>query len=80
MAIFSPTIPIDVFAKRFVPQVLMKNPPLIIMDGGGLFMTRTLAYVASWFGVRTFDWAWSFVDGLPELTKLLRAQEKSKNV
>jgi hypothetical protein len=30
------------FAARFVPQVL-KNPPPIIMDGGGLMATRILA-------------------------------------
>ena len=76
----SPTFPADVFAKRFVPHVLKKNPRTIVMDGEGLFMTRILAYLATWFGVRTFDWAWGFVDGLPELTKILRAEEKDKGV
>ena len=80
MKIFSPTIPVDVFAKRFVPQVLKKNPPTVIMDGGALFMTRTLAYLGSWFGIRTFDWAWGFVSGLPELRKILREEGKNKAV
>ena len=80
MKIFSPTIPVEVFAQRFVPQVLKRNPPTVIYDGGGIFMTRMLAFLGAVFGVRTFDWAWAFVSGLPELRKILREAEKDKSV
>ena len=78
---FAPTIPADVFAQRFVPQVLKKNPPTVIYDGGAIYMTRTLGFLGSVFGPRTFDWVLGFMSGLPELRKLVKAEEeKDKSV
>lgn len=79
--IFAPTIPGDVFARRFVPLVMKKNPPTVIYDGGGINMTRTLSFFGAVFGPRTFDWVWGFVSGLPELRKMVKAEEeKDKSV
>jgi hypothetical protein len=79
MGIFSPTIPGDVFAKRFVPKVLKKNPPTVIYDGGGVWMTRTLGWLGGIFGPRTFDWAWGFVSGLSKLRKMIESEEMENN-
>ena len=131
MRIFSPTIPVDVFAARFVPQILKRNPPTVIygtdillfeirplisfafplmspsifqiwplpsfllcfllriswfivwlirrcLDGGGIGMTRTLAWIGGLFGPRTFDWIWGFVSGLPEVRKSIEKDEGKK--
>jgi hypothetical protein len=63
-----------------VPQVLKRNPPTIIYDGGGIFMTRLMAFLAAVFGVGIFDWVWGFISGLPQLKKILREQDKDKTV
>ena len=78
LKIFSPTISSYVFAQRFVPLILKKNPPTVVYDGGGIGLTRTLGALGSIFGPRTFDWAWGFMDGLPELRKIVAAQEQDE--
>jgi hypothetical protein len=69
-------MPGDVFARRFVPQVLKRNPPAVIYDGNGLVMLRTMAFFGAIFGPRMFDWVFSFVSGLPDLRKWVQAEEK----
>lgn len=58
-----------------------KSMPTVIYDGGGINMTRTLGALGSVFGPRTFDWVWGFISGLPELRKIVKAEEeKDKSV
>jgi len=78
MNMVPPYIAGDVFARRLVPQVLKKNPPTMIYDGATINSLRILSFLGGIFGPRMFDWLWSFMDGLPDLRKIVKAEDQAK--